>query len=265
MTDDAFVPPPGDRSGDRLGRLFLQAFTVMDIAEPLVSFDAPTPAAQVRAHLQERGATLVGVRERGVVAGFAERDDLASGTLGDHVRRFGADDLVPSNASLSETIRSLDANGRCFVSVLGRVGAIVTFDHLEKPPVRMWLFGMITIFEMFLTRRIRQAFEGESWGVHLTPARLEKARALQGERRRRGRDADIIECLQLADKATILVKVPSVVPGLGFPSRRHAEDAFQRLQALRNALAHTQREIVSTDWALVVKLADSVDRIAALA
>lgn len=265
MSDVPFVPPPGDHPGDRLGRLFLRAFSVMDIADPLASFDAVAPAAEVRAFLEARQQSLVGVREGGLVAGFAEREDLLGGTLADHVRRFGPDDLVPSTASLAETIRSLDANGRCFVSVLGRVGAIVTFRDLERPPVRMWLFGMITIFEMFLTARIRERLPDESWTRHVSPARLEKARALARERGRRGRDADLLECLQLADKATVLVKAPGVAPELPFPSRRQAEEGFQRIQALRNALAHTQREIVSTDWALVVRMAESVDRIAALA
>ncbi|KAA0255380.1 MAG: hypothetical protein EDX89_06140 [Acidobacteria bacterium] len=265
MSDAPFVPPPGDHPGDRLGRLFLRAFSVMDVAEPLPSFDAGAPAAEVEAFLRSRGLALVGVREDGLVAGFAERDDLRDGRLSDHVRRFGPDDLVPSTASLSETIRSLDVNGRCFVSVLGRVGANVTFRDLEKPPVRMWLFGMITIFEMFVTGRIRDRLPGDAWVRHVSPARLARARALQEERRRRGRDADLLECVQLADKAAVLVRAPGVAPELDLGSRRQAEEAYQRIQALRNALAHTQREIVSTDWQLVVRMADRVEQIAALA
>lgn len=256
-----FVPPPGDAAGDRAAHLFLRSLTVMDIAEPLASFDGGTPADEVCALLGRRGWERAGVREEGLVTGYVERGDLSGGTVGDHVRPFGPDDLVASSASLAETIASLDANGRCFVSVLGRVGAIVTFRDLEKPPVRMWLFGMITIVETFMTRRIRVRYPEGSWTPLLSPARLAKAGELRAERLRRGQDADLLECVQLADKAIIFVKTPGAVEAFGFPSRRQAEEAFQRLQALRNALAHVQREIVSRDFQLVARLAASVERI----
>ena len=262
--DAPFVPPPGDGAGDRAAQLFLRSLTVMDIAEPLASFDAGTPAEEVRALLERHGWERAGVREGGFVTGFVERGDLAGGRVGDSVRRFGPDDLVPASASFAETIASLDANGRCFVSILGRVGAIVTFRDLEKPPVRMWLFGMITIVETFMTRRIRVRYPEGGWATLLTPARLAKAQELREERLRRGQDAELLECVQLADKAIVFVKTPGAVEAFGFPSRRQAEEAFQRLQALRNALAHVQREIVSRDFQLVARLAASVERILSL-
>ena len=66
-------------------------------------------------------------------------------------------------------------------------------------------------------------------------------------------------------KATILIRAPETFAGRRFASRRAAEDFSQLLQALRNALAHTQREIVSSDWKLVVDLSRSIDDLGALA
>jgi hypothetical protein len=257
--------PPGDRPSDRVRALFLRTFSVMDVAEPLVSFDASAPAAEVRVFLEARGWTLVGVRRDGLVSAYAIAGDLGEGRLGDGAREFEPDDLVPSTASLADTIASLDANGRCFVSVLGRPGGIVTFRDLEKPPVRMWLFGMITIFETYLARMIREAWPEEGWTSALSPGRLAKALQLREERRRRGQPDDLLDCLQLADKAGLLTKRPEFLAQTRFASKRAADEAYQRLQALRNGLAHAQANLVSSDWALVAELARSVDRLALVA
>jgi hypothetical protein len=234
----------------------------MDVAEPLVSFDEDASAPAVRALLEARGQELAGVRREGLVAAYAIAAELGDGALGAWAREFVADDLVPATASLSDTIGSLDANGRCFVSILGRPGGIVTFRSLEKPPVRMWLFGMITIFEGFLADTIRKTWPDGSWAALLSPGRRAKAEELLAERARRGEPGDLLDCLQLADKAGLLTKRPEFLARTQFGSKRAADDAYQRVQALRNALAHSQPEIVSADWKVIAGIARSVDRLA---
>src|SRR5512137_1441353 len=93
----------------RLRRLFLQGFSVMDIAEPLCSFDAATPAAAVREFLETEAFDLVGIRKDGLVAGYGFREELFEGELGAHLHPFESDDLVTDEASLAETIQSLHA------------------------------------------------------------------------------------------------------------------------------------------------------------
>lgn len=244
----------------RLRRVFLENFSVLDIAEDLCSFDAEKAAGDVRAFMVERGFDLIGVREGGVVTGYALREDLDSGCLGDHRHPFGPDDLVAGSASLSETVRSLHINGRCFVTILDRVGAIVTLRDLEKPAVRMWLFGMITVLEMVITRRIRAAFPGETWSVHLSDDRLSMATALREERLRRGQSPDLLDCMQFSDKATLLLKQPGLVEAWRFSSQREARRVFKELQSLRNNLAHTQ-EFITSDWQIVVRLSGWIENL----
>lgn len=131
--------------------------------------------------------------------------------------------------------------------------------------MRMWLFGMITVFETYLARSIRQTWPDGSWAALLSPGRRSKAEQLLEERRRRGHPGDLLDCLQLADKAGLLTKRPELLAQTGFSSKREADDAFQRVQALRNGLAHSQPRLVSSDWKLVVQLARSVDRLALIA
>src|SRR5208337_4359720 len=104
-----------------------------------------------------------------------------------------------------------------------------------------------TLIDIDFTRRIRKRWGGRNWASLLSAGRLEKARQLQEERKRRGNDAELLDCLQLADKGAILIQDPAVVMEWGFRSRQSAKSALQDLQSLRNHLAHSQ-SIVADHW-----------------
>lgn len=72
----------------RLRRLFTQGITVLDVAEPFISFDAARPVDEVCSRMEERLLTVVGVRRDGIIHGFVRRSDLEGGLLGDHLRPF---------------------------------------------------------------------------------------------------------------------------------------------------------------------------------
>jgi hypothetical protein len=246
-------------SAARLTRLFVEGFSATDIAEDLCSFDAERPAGEVRAVMEAHRFDLAGIRRDGFVAGYAIGAELEGGTCGDYLHPFEPDDLVAGTAPLAATIRSLDVNGRCFVSVLDRVSAIVTFTDLEKAPVRMWLFGMITILEMRLTDAIRQRIPEPEWLSMLSPERRAATEALRAERRRIGHDVGLLECLQLGDKSRILLRAGAPFRHR-FASGREAKGFFKDVQQLRNNLAHAQ-QFVATDWRVVVGLAAALDAI----
>jgi hypothetical protein len=244
--------PWKDTQSSRLRRLFLEGFSAMDIAEPLVSFDAEADARTVRAFMHEKEFDLVGIRVDGLIHGYVWRDDLVEGFCRDHMRTFTPDDdLVPDTADLTEVVKSLAINKQCFVTILDRVGAVITLSDLEKPPMRMFLFGMITLGEMLMTEIIRHRYIDGSWHDCLSAQRLEKARQLQEERLRRGQTADLVDCLQYGDKGWILSYDEDVRKALGQDSRRDARKAIKEMETLRNNLAHTQ-EIIPTGWQRIV-------------
>ncbi len=230
-----------------LRRLFLDGFSVMDIAEPLVSFDAATPAAEGRKVLTESRLDLAGVRFNGLVEGYVLAEDLTTGECGDHIRPFTRDDLVADSEPLVAAIRSLAINQRCFITVLGRPGAIITLHDLEKPAVRMLLFGMITLVEMMTVRYIRENFAAGSWQEFVSPQRLVKAKELQQERMRRNSSAELLDCLQFSDKGQILLRDPDFIKTSMFSSRSEGKKALKELESLRNNLAHSQA-IVPDNW-----------------
>jgi putative nucleotidyltransferase with HDIG domain len=236
----------------RLHRLFFEGFSALDIAEPLVSFDTFANALAVRQFLLERDFDLAGVRRDGLVCGYARREALTSGCCGDHLVPFCADnDLVDETASLIEVVRSLAINRQCFVTILDQPGAIITLEDLEKPPMRMFLFGLITIAEMIMTDVLRWRYADGSWQSLLSEARLAKARVLREERQRRGQQVGLLDCLQFGDKGWILSYDEEWRAAARYQSRREMREAFKELETLRNNLAHTQA-IIPQGWQRIV-------------
>lgn len=161
------------------------------------------------------------------------------------------------------TTASLDATGRCFVSIPGRPGRTVTIRELDEPPVRMWLFGRITILETFLSRTVRETWPDQDRARLLSASRRARAGELLAGRRRRGRPGDLLDGIRLAGEAGLPTKRPELLAGTRLSSRRHADDPFQRGQALRAGLAHARSSGVSADRSLAVRLASSIDRLSA--
>ena len=244
--------PWKDTQSSRLRRLFLDGFSAMDIAEPLVSFDATADAGTVREYMNGKDFDLVGVRKDGLVEGYVRREELISGCCGDHIHPFTPDDdLVPDTANLTEVVKSLAINKQCFVTILDRVGAIITMTDLEKPPMRMFMFGIITLAEMLMTEIIRNRYSDGSWQELLSATRLDKAKQLQQERGRRGQRVDLIDCLQYGDKGWILSYDEAFRKAVGQASRKESRQSIKEMEMLRNNLAHTQ-EIIPMGWQRIV-------------
>nr|WP_321464434.1 hypothetical protein [uncultured Desulfobulbus sp.] len=235
----------------RLRKLFFESFSAMDIAQPLVSFDAETDGEKTRTFMLENGLAIAGVRLQGLVAGYVRQEDLESGPCGAHLRSFPAVETVADTANFIDVVKVIAQHEHCFVTILDQVGAIITKHDLEKPPMRMFLFGVITLGEMVMTDIIRQRFGDGSWLQHISPQRLEKAKQLQEERLRRGQKVDLIDCLQYGDKGTILSSLDDFRFSIGLESRNAARKALKELESLRNNLAHTQ-EIIPTGWQRIV-------------
>jgi len=255
-------PVHTDPLQSRMKRLFLEGFSVLDVAEALPSFDADAEADDVRTRMIQAELPVIGVRREGIVVGYALQDELANGTCGDHMRQFTVANVVGESASLQQVIECLDRSDHCFVSLLGQVAGVVTRGDMQKPPIRMWLFGVVTIIELQLTQVIELNYPDGSWTGAISRGRLKKAEALRDERLRRREPARLIDCLQFADKAQVVLAEAASRETFGFTSKRDGERAMKDLQSLRNNLAHAQ-DIVAVNWDAIVSLSRRLDRIMA--
>jgi hypothetical protein len=240
-------------------RIFERAFTALDIAEPLLSFDSNHAANEALVAMTDAGVGVAGVRRNGAVSGFLEASSLDAGSCEAYWQEFKPGQVLVAGSSLTEVIEVLTHYDWCFVSVLGTVVGMISRKDMEKPAVRMWLFGIVTVAELEFTERVRQKWANESWRSLLSQQRLEKAKQLYGERERRNEKCQLVDCLQLADKMEILMSDPSELAALGISTQGTARRASKHIESLRNSLAHAQ-SFVAQDWPQVVRLARRIQQ-----
>lgn len=241
-------------------RLFAEIFTARDIAEGLLSFDADTPCKSVEKDLRNQRREVASIRVSGGVQGYVRLSDLDAGDCADCLRHFTVDQVLPGSATFSDVIHVLTRHHYCFVTVLGSVAGVIRRDDINKPMVRMWLFGIVTMLEMGLAQLIQERFPHDEWQQQLSAGRLQKAHDIQLERQRRNVYCELIDCLQLSDKGQILIEDPATLERLGFATKRTARRVLKELESLRNHLAHAQ-DIVMHDWAQIARLSMRMDEI----
>jgi hypothetical protein len=242
-------------------RMFTEIFTARDIAEGLLSFDADTPCEQAARNLKTQRREVASIRISGNVQGYIRAADLGDGECADYLRHFTVDQVLNGTATLSDVIHVLTRHDYCFVNMLGNVSGVIRRDDINKPMVRMWLFGIVTMVEMGLVQLIHERFPGDSWEAEVSEGRLQKARNIQKERQRRNIYCDLIECLQLSDKAQVLIEDPVALERLGMQSKSVAKRIVKELESLRNHLAHAQ-DIVMHDWPQIARLSMRMEEIA---
>jgi len=247
-------------SAEDIRDLFTTSITARHIAEAFVSFDADRSAAEVRTFMKKKDFDVIGVRHDGQVSHYAKRSELIGDTLGDAEESFDLEHLLPESASLMETIEALRDSPRVFVVVLGKVGGIVTRGDLQKAPVRMWLFGLVSLVEMQLLRIIREYYPDESWMKLVSDGRLDKARDILAGRKKDNEATDLADCLQFCDKRDIVGKTAALWTSLGFESEDDWEEVLKALEHLRNTLAHSGN-IVTRSWHRILELAKSAEGI----
>ena len=167
--------------------------------------------------------------------------------------------VIDETASFNDVIQGLNAAPCLYVRSRGKIAGVISRRDVQKPAMRMWLFGLITISEQRVTQYIEECCPGDAWQTYLSPARLQKAAELQRERRRRGQDPSLIDCLQFADKGQIVARDERLRELTRFSSKRQVEGFVAALQDLRNNLAHSQD--ISGNWEVIHELATNLYRI----
>ena len=245
-------------TGPKFRRMFMELFTARDIAESLFSFDIDSRCEDVKKVMTHHHQDVASIRSKGTVQGYVRYTDLQDETCTDCMRHFTADQVISGDATLSDVIHVLTRHNYCFISMLGEIGGVICRDDINKPMVRMWLFGLITIIETRIVQMIQKKYPHDAWQSEISGERLLKARQIQEERLRRNQHCALIDCLQLSDKARIAIGHPQILELFGFDSKRSGKQAIKTLESLRNNLAHAQ-DIVSHDWAQIARMSQRMD------
>jgi len=229
--------------------LFERSITLKHIAEPLRCFASSDSAADALNYMEDQKFDVLGVTSRGVVSGYVQRSIPARGKVADYVTPFAQrGDIADENSPLAEVFNLLGPRSRIFVTTRETVTKIVTRGDLQKAPVRMWLFGLVSLIEMHFLRLVRQYEDSEQWWFPLVGrSGLKNARGILADRQRRNQQIDLADCLEFPQKATILLKTPPLASVAGLKRGRPGARLIRRLTELRNNLAHAN-DIITGYW-----------------
>lgn len=231
---------------------------VHHIAARLETCRPDEDSSEVRGRMEQHGYDVLGLVDEGRIARYVRTEDLIGGASGDHARTIESSQILASTTPLIELLPLMKTESPYFVLEGAKLNSIVTRADLQKQPVRMLLFGLVSLMDMHLTVMVQRNFAGDSYIELLAPKRREAAQKLHKERIGRNEEIDLADCLQICDKRDlILKKVPA--GRLGFESRGKAERFFKSAEHLRNNLAHSQDLVVGTTWAEVIDLTICLD------
>jgi len=254
------------RKGTRISELrslLGSGITALAILEPLKSCRSSEAAVNMASELQRREFDVAGVKddEKAPVKGFVITSELTDGTIQDHIHACEPQHLVSEAIPLHELLSVLKTRTYVFVVLGSEIRGIVTRTDLNKPPVRIYLFGIISLFEMHLTFWLRIIMSGKQIEECISEKRLAGAMQLQGERAKRNEHVDLIECLQLCDKRDIVVGDDRTRELLGMGNKGQATEKIRELEDLRNRLAHSQQDLSqSSKWETIIELVEWVER-----
>ena len=240
-----------------------ESLTLGMIAENFQARPLEYSAKEARKFMENRDWDVLGLTEGQEnclrIVAYVHREDLAGGVCGDYQREFGIDTLVSWYAPIRHCLPRLCQQEWLFV--LGRDGVegIVTLADLQKQPVRMMLFSIVSLLEMALLRLIRKRYPNEEWRDLLSEDRIEGVKRLFDQRKDKGQQIDLADCLQICDKSTILLRAEGLCGVWGFSSKRRANEFFDDLQTLRDNLAHSQDPTCGDDWQGVLSIVQEAE------
>jgi hypothetical protein len=136
----------------------------------------------------------------------------------------------------------------------------VTRGDLQKTPVRMWLFGLVSILEMRFLQLIKSQDHGDWWLPILTEKRLGDAKKIYAERIKKNEEIGIADCLQLCDKRNIISANPNLFEKTGYASKKEWKRVMVKVENLRNNLAHSN-EINTGTWPEKAELALRIEEL----
>jgi AraC-like DNA-binding protein len=254
------------RTGTRvseLRKLFGDGITAQSICEPIQACFINDPVSEIKEKMEQLDFDVIGIKssEDSPIEGYIFAADLTEGKCGDFKKEFQISDLISNSTPLIDVLQILKNKMRVFVLFGNMIQGIITRADLQKPPVRILLFGLITLLEMHFSYLIRKFYPDENWHGTLTESRIEKAKELMRSRKERNEKLDLVDCFQFCDKRNLILAISEIINLLGFSSEDECKNNLKDIEKLRDKLAHSQDIVTGTSWEKIISLVDIVEKL----
>jgi len=247
-------------SFNELQSLFIDNITTKHIYEPLLSCKLDEEACHVKHGLNQKEFDSAGVIDSdNTVVGYVLREDLENGVISEYIKPIEPERLVADSTPIAELLNLLSDLEYIYVLDRSRIEGIVTRADINKPIVRIYLFGIISLFELHLNYWINKNYTEDDWKDIINPERLKDAQKIFEERKGNNDELSLLECIQIADKKVILKKTESFRKDFSF-SKGKVEKLIKDGEKIRNELAHSQNSIIANlEWKRFVETINEIE------
>lgn len=236
-------------SFEELQNVFANSIPVSAICEGLFCFDQEANSYEIKERADELSFDIVGILDRDDnIVGFVKKKDLNGQPLEECIREFQTEKIVSDRMPIWDLLPELNDRDFCFVSDEDGVNQIITRSDINKPLARVYIFGIISLFEMHLNFWVDKFYKDNSWKKIITKKRLENATNIYNNRKGENLDLSLLSCLQIADKKVILCKTANFGKLFDF-SRTKLKKLLEKVEKIRNEIAHSQTSVVANlEW-----------------
>lgn len=241
-----------------LRRIFRQDITVAHIAERLAYCDEAFDALATRRKMDELGFDVYGISTDGRVNQYVYAVELNAGICQSYAHAIVPSQLVSSSTPLLDLLPVLRNKEWVFVLEGTDINGIITWADMQKLPVRMMLFSMVSLLEMHLLELIRIHFPQDSWESILNSDERKKVTRTYERHQDQNNALDRAEYLDFAHKIKIVSKSNIICTKLLMRSDELAS-LLNRAKDLRNGIAHNHEVENSDTNGNVVDLAHQID------
>ncbi|WP_375090976.1 hypothetical protein ACDZ29_12880 [Peribacillus sp. RS7] len=240
-----------------LKTLYEENITVKSIAQELEFCHTNDLALDIRKALEKKNFDILAVQDQGEIIGYIEREELGEGSISEYLRNFSPREMVSDSTPLIQLLHIFKNKTRVFVLENNSIKKLITHADLQKPPIRMLIFGYITLLEMRMSDIIMDRFGDGSWHPMISEDRLEKATELYRRRIDKNEDINLIECLQISDKFDIIHKDEELKCFFQIPSKSKGKKDANAIRKLRDKISHANELGLDMSWMEIIEVVES--------
>ena len=243
-----------------LQNIFIDNITTRLIYEPIYCCRISDYAPDVKHTLIERDFDVIGVVNNDEsVFGYVIGAELGENTIDQFLRKIELENIIADSTPILELLNVLSIKPYSFVIQKNNIVGIVTRADINKPIVRIYLFGIISLFELHLNFWITEHYQDELWQTKIKENRLKDAIAIFEKRKGKNDELTLLECTQLCDKREILNNTEIFRTVFNF-SKNQFNRLLKDTEKIRNELAHSQNSIIANlEWERFVNTISTIE------
>ena len=252
------------RRGTKLIELrkhFESSITVEAIYEPLQSCPVDSNPEEVVNVLTQRGFDVCGVKESSTfdIHRYVSTSSLKSaGSIADVAYPILSSNLVSEKTALADALQILAEDHWKFVLVGSSVGGIITQWDFNKPPARVYFFGILSLFEQHLNLWLQSAHTEREIKNLVGVDKYQRAKSIQGQKRSRGISTSLVDNFDIGDKQILLVQSKDTLQLLEIDEEYLG--FMENIVRFRNALMHAASTVLDEmEWSDVAGLICSIE------